>query len=61
MSEKYPATVVVHWPTGPVDCCERHAEELVALGNFLGVHTAVTKAEEGAECSNCVSENNDDA
>lgn len=58
MSEtKYPATLVVHWPTGPVDCCEEHGKKLVALGNMLGGHTAVTEAWEGAECSNCVNEN----
>lgn len=22
---KYPATCVVHWPSGPVNCCDNHA------------------------------------
>jgi len=56
---KHPATVVVHWATGPVNCCEQHARELTALGGFLGRHTAVTAATEGAECSSCVNENKD--
>lgn len=55
--KKYPATVVVHWATGPVDCCEQHANQLVALGNMLGGHTPASKAKEGAECSNCINEN----
>ncbi len=56
--KKYPATCVVHWPTGPVNCCEEHAQGLVALSHHLGSHLAVTKLTEKAECSNCISENN---
>lgn len=54
---KYPATCVVHWPTGPVNCCEKHAKSLVIAGNYLGGHVVVTKLTEKAECSDCVSEN----
>jgi len=58
MSEtnEYPATVTVHWPTGPVDCCEDHADQLVAMGNFLGTHIAKTYAPEDAQCENCKNE-----
>lgn len=52
----YPATVTVHWPTGPVDCCEEHADKLVALGTMLGGHIAKTYAVEGATCENCKNE-----
>ena len=51
-----PATHKVHWPTGPVDCCEKHAQELIGLGNFLGSHIVATEAEEGAHCTNCLNE-----
>lgn len=54
---KYPADRVVHWPTGPVNCCETHGAQLVGLGNMLGSHIAVTKLEKPAECSNCANEN----
>jgi len=59
MSEQneYPATHTVHWATGPVDCCEDHAAQLVGLGGMLGTHTAVTEATEGAQCINCINEN----
>lgn len=53
---KYPATVTVHWPTGPVPACDRHASELLKLSNFLGSHVAVTGLSKPAECANCMSE-----
>lgn len=54
MSETtYPATVMVHWPTGPVPACDEHAQQLVGLGGFLGSHIAVTRLEQDAECENC--------
>ena len=55
---KYPADRTVHWATGPVECCEKHANGIVALGNMLGIHVRVTKLERESECSNCVNENN---
>ncbi len=55
---KFPATVVVHWATGPVNCCEKHARGLVGLGNMLGTHVPVTKMQGEAECSNCINESN---
>jgi hypothetical protein len=53
----YPATMVVHWATGPVNCCDTHGQQLITLGNFMGTHTVATKLEAPAECSNCVNEN----
>lgn len=53
---KHPATITVHWPTGPVDCCKEHADKLVALGNMLGSYIVQTGAEEGSICSNCENE-----
>ena len=49
----YPATMVAHWVTGPVNCCERHVEQVVALGRVLGAHVVVTEAKPGAQCNNC--------
>ena len=54
--KSYPASCVVHWPTGPVNACEKHGRGLVAMSNILGSHIAVTKLEEKAECTNCINE-----
>ncbi len=60
MSEiKYPATMDVHWPTGPTACCDDHAKQLVGLGNMLGSHIATTKLIEPKECMNCKNEAED--
>lgn len=53
---KYPATHIVHWPTGPVYACAEHAKQLVGLGGFCGAHVICTLAEPGHECTNCVNE-----
>lgn len=50
---QFPAEFVAHWASGPVNCCEKHREQILGLGAFLGVHVAVTKAEPDATCSNC--------
>ena len=50
---EYPATCVAHWATGPVNTCDEHAKQLVALGRIMGCHVAVTQLEEPAECTNC--------
>ncbi len=55
MSE-YPASLTVHWPSGPVNCCASHAEKLVATGNFLGYHVGVTEAPQDSVCTNCENE-----
>ena len=52
----HPATVVVHWPSGPVACCVPHAEQLVGLGSFLGSHIVTTPLTEPANCVNCANE-----
>jgi len=54
--QKYPATKIVHWPTGPVFACEEHARQLIRLSRFLGTHVVVGEATGGAECSNCKNE-----
>lgn len=52
----YPAECIVHWPSGPVYCCRRHGEGLVALGNVMGSHIAMTTLDKPANCVNCVNE-----
>jgi hypothetical protein len=53
---KYPATKIAHWATGPCPCCDEHAQQIVDLGGMLGMHVAITKAEDGEECTNCINE-----
>jgi len=53
---QFPCAFKVHWATGPVDCCVRHARALIALGRLLGSHVAATAPTEGAECINCKNE-----
>lgn len=56
---KYPATKIVHWPTGPVLACDDHADKLVKLSNLLGGHIGVEDAPAvELECSNCCNEAN---
>ncbi len=56
MNKDYPATIVVHWPTGPINCCEHHANQLIALGAIVSYHIAKTKAEDDVQCTNCINE-----
>lgn len=53
---EYPATVLVHWPTGPVATCDEHGRQLIGLGQFLGTHVVATVLTEPAECVNCLNE-----
>jgi hypothetical protein len=53
---EYPATLIVHTPSGPVASCESHAAKIKALMAFMGAHTNATPAPEGAECANCRNE-----
>ena len=53
---KYPATCVIHWASGPVFCCDKHAKGLILVGEHLGTHVVATKLDKEAECSNCVNE-----
>ena len=55
--KNYPATHIVHWPTGPVPCCEKHAKGLVGLANMLGSHVGVTiNLDTSLKCTNCINE-----
>lgn len=55
---RFPAVKMVHWPTGPVAACDRHANALVNLSSMLGAHVHVALIEPGRvlECTNCVNE-----
>lgn len=55
-STKYPASMIVHWPTGLIACCTKHGNALLGLANMLGSHVVATKLMDKAECSNCVNE-----
>jgi hypothetical protein len=52
----FPATRVVHWPSGPVAACDQHSLALLGLARFLGSHVGVTNAQPGEECANCRNE-----
>ena len=54
----FPAPFLAHWCTGPVECCEKHANSLVSLGQFMGTHVHISDNPnlEG-ECLNCINEN----
>jgi hypothetical protein len=52
----FPATRVVHCPSGPTNACESHAAGVTELMNFMGAHVAHTKADPAAQCDNCVNE-----
>jgi hypothetical protein len=58
---EYPASMLVHWPTGPVATCDIHGEQLIGVGRFLGTHIVATKLMEPAECVNCLNEGPPDA
>lgn len=55
---RFPTTHRVHWPTGPVDCCKKHAAKLVKVGSIMGYVIAVTELdpEDWGECINCINE-----
>lgn len=54
----FPAPFLAHWATGPVACCEEHANQLVSLGQFMGAHVAITENPNFKdECLNCINEN----
>lgn len=53
---KYPATRVVHTPSGPEPCCQKHAKKLSDLMAFMGAYTNSTDAPEWSECNNCRNE-----
>lgn len=52
-------TRTVYWPSGPVLTCERHAQVLIRLANFMGLHIIsvplqIDDERREAECQNCV-------
>jgi hypothetical protein len=49
------ATTIVHWVSGPVLACDKHADQLAKLGAFLGIDVATSPCN-GGVCSNCVNE-----
>jgi hypothetical protein len=53
---KFPAIYTAHCPSGPVDCCEKHAGDIRGLYSVLGCHIGFNPAPKGAECINCVNE-----
>lgn len=55
-SNQFPAAWIVHTPSGPSACCERHAERVEALMEFMGAHTNKTGAVGGEQCANCAHE-----
>lgn len=52
----FPATQIVHCPSGPVPACDSHAESIRGLLAFLGAHTNATPALSGEQCRNCENE-----
>ncbi len=50
------ATRTVHCPSGATNACDKHAEQVTALMNFIGAHVNHTIPPEGAVCDNCVNE-----
>ena len=51
------ATVIIHWPSGALYCCERHAEKALQVGAALGMLLATTRpAPQGVRCKNCENE-----
>lgn len=54
MNPQFPATRIVHCPSGPVACCDTHASQITGLMNFLGVHVNHTAAMPDDQCSNCI-------
>jgi hypothetical protein len=53
---KYPASFIVHWPSGPVCVCEKHMRALLGLAGVLGIHVGVDILFPDSECSNCRNE-----
>ena len=48
------STKRVHWATGPVLTCDRHADDLKGIGRALGMHVHVEDYEGDEPCANCV-------
>lgn len=55
-SVKYPATLRVSTPTGPVPACEKHAAQIKSLLAFMGTYAGYEPSGLNEECANCVNE-----
>ncbi len=55
---KFPAQFIVHWPSGPVKACHKHAQSLIGMGKILGSHIVASEIDDTKtyECINCVNE-----
>ena len=53
---KYPATKMVHVPSGVTPCCDAHADKLISLMAFMGAHSVCTVMDKELECTNCLNE-----
>lgn len=53
---KFPATKLVHWPSGPVKACDRHARQLVKTGEIMGFVIGTADLVEPGECGSCITE-----
>ena len=47
---KRPVVRVAHTPSGPTNCCEKHATKIVALFNHLGVRVHLEPLFDDREC-----------
>ena len=53
---KYPATCVVHTPSGAVNSCEEHAYQIEGLASAMGWHVNRTVLDHPVECANCANQ-----
>lgn len=56
---KYPATHIIHCPSGPTHACEEHAKQIQGVMGVLGTHAVCTPSDGKHECSNCKNEANE--
>ncbi len=53
----YLAPFIVHWSTGPVACCEKHANALLMIAKTLGIHVGTApNLDPLKQCENCKNE-----
>ena len=57
----FPATMVVHCPSGPVYTCDDHGNKLLYIMQVMGYSVFHKVAPEGAMCSNCINESKTNA
>ena len=55
---QFPATKLVHWPTGSTYACDYHAAALQKIASSMRVHIAVEDyILDDKQCANCSNEN----